>query len=287
MAKEKKKIKWGREFGDAAVTLGRNVRRVFTVIGCVILTIMIIAVLCALIVGTALAVYLSGYVDASIEKFDILASEQKQTSQIYVDTGSGELNELESQKLYASENRVWVDYDDIPQHLIDAYISIEDKRFMDHDGVDWLRTFKATLYYAMGNSSSAGGGSTLTQQLIKNLTGENDNTPQRKVKEIFEALNLEKNYSKEQILEMYLNTIYLSQGCHGVQSASYTYFGKPVKNLGLLECAAIAAITQNPSNGTRSCTRKTTSYGETRSSIICSIRARSPKPSTTPATISR
>lgn len=247
MEEKKKKIKWGKEISGAAGTLLRGLRGVLAAIGCVFLTVMIVGILCALIVGTSMAVYLSDYVDASIDQFEIMANEQKQTSQIYVDTGTGGLDELEDQKLFKNENRVWVDYADIPQHLIDAYISIEDKRFLDHNGVDWLRTFKATVYYALGNTSESGGGSTLTQQLIKNITGENDNTPQRKVKEIFEALNLEKNYSKEQILEMYLNTIYLSQGCNGVQAASYTYFGKPVKQLGLLECAAIASITQNPS----------------------------------------
>ncbi|MBQ9468438.1 MAG: transglycosylase domain-containing protein [Clostridia bacterium] len=247
MAEKKKKIRWGKEISDAGGTLVHAVRGVFAAIGCILLTVLIVGILCGLIVGTAMAVYLSDYVDASIDQFDVMAYEQKQTSQIYIDTGSGSLSELEDQKLYASENRVWVDYADIPKHLIDAYISIEDKRFLDHNGVDWLRTFKATVYYALGNSSEAGGGSTLTQQLIKNITGNKDNTPQRKVREMFEALNLEKKYSKEQILEMYLNSIYLSQGCNGVQSASYTYFGKPVKQLGLLECAAIAAITQNPS----------------------------------------
>lgn len=240
-----KKVNLVQETGEAAKFLARGIGRVFTALGSILLTVLLIGGLCALIVGTAFAVYLSGYVDSSIDEFEILASEQKRTSQIFVDDGMGNLSELEDQKLYMSENRVYVDYEDIPQNLIDAYISTEDKRFYDHNGVDWLRTIKATVYYALGNS--AGGGSTLTQQLIKNATGNNDNTPQRKIGEIFQALNLEKNYSKEQILEMYLNTIYLSQGCYGVQSASYTYFGKPVKELNLLECAAIASITQNPS----------------------------------------
>ena len=218
--------------------------------------------------GTAFAVYLSGYVDSSIDEFEILASEQKRTSQIFVDDGMGNLSELEDQKLYMSENRVYVDYEDIPQNLIDAYISTEDKRFYDHNGVDWLRTIKATVYYALGNS--AGGGSTLTQQLIKNATGNNDNTPQRKIGEIFQALNLEKNYSKEQILEMYLNTIYLSQGCYGVQSASYTYFGKSVRRL--------PPSPRILPSGTPSSIRKTTSSDETAFWRICWSREKSQKP---------
>ena len=152
-----KKVNLVQETGEAAKFFARGIGRVFTALGSILLTVLLICGLCALIVGTAFAVYLSGYVDSSIDEFEILASEQKQTSQIFVDDGTGNLSELEDQKLYMSENRVYVDYEDIPQNLIDAYISTEDKRFYDHNGVDWLRTIKATVYYALGNS--AGGGS--------------------------------------------------------------------------------------------------------------------------------
>ena len=113
--------------------------------------------------------------------------------------------EMEDQRLYGSENRLWVSYDQIPKHLCDAYIAIEDKRFESHHGVDWITTLKATFGF-LTNTDSAGG-STITQQLIKNLTGDDEVRIQRKVQEIFRALNLEKQYSKEQILEMYLNTV--------------------------------------------------------------------------------
>ena len=242
---KKKKINWPREVLDAAGFLFKGVKIVFSALLCILVTLLLIGRVCGLILGTTFAFYLSSYVDATVEEFDLLASEQKQTSQIFIDDGTGNLDELEDEKLYASENRVWVDYADIPQNLIDAYVAEEDKRFFDHNGVDWIRTAYATAQFVIGRADT--GGSTLTQQLIKNITGEDDNTPQRKIEEIFRALNLEKQYSKEQILEMYLNTIYLSQGCNGVQAASYTYFGKPVSELELIECAAIAAITQNPS----------------------------------------
>ena len=244
MAK-KRKIHWGRELLDAVGMLIRGARGLLSVLLGILVTVFLIGTICALIVGTTFALYLSSYVDSSVEEFDLLASEQKQTSQIFVDDGSGNLDELEDEKLYAKENRVWVDFDDIPQQLIDSYVAEEDKRFFDHNGVDWIRTAYATVQFVVGQADT--GGSTLTQQLIKNITGDDDNTPQRKIEEIFRALNLEKRYSKEEILEMYLNTIYLSQGCNGVQAASYTYFGKPVSELELIECAAIAAITQNPS----------------------------------------
>ena len=244
MAKNKKKINWFRELGDAFGFFFKGAKLFFSVLLCILVTVILIGTTCGLIMGTTFALYLSGYVDATVDEFDLLASEQKQTSQIFIDTGTGELDELEDEKLYGDENRVWVDYQDIPKHLINAYIAEEDKRFYDHNGVDWIRTFYATAQFAIGRADS--GGSTLTQQLIKNITGDDDNTPQRKIEEIFRALNLEKQYSKEEILEMYLNTIYLSQGCIGVQAASYKYFGKPVSELELIECAAIAAITQNP-----------------------------------------
>ena len=140
-----KKVNLVQETGEAAKFLARGIGRVFTALGSILLTVLLIGGLCALIVGTAFAVYLSGYVDSSIDEFEILASEQKRTSQIFVDDGMGNLSELEDQKLYMSENRVYVDYEDIPQNLIDAYISTEDKRFYDHNGVDWLRTIKATV----------------------------------------------------------------------------------------------------------------------------------------------
>ncbi len=148
-------------------------------------------------------------------------------------------------RLYGSENRIWVNYEEISKYLRDAFIAIEDERFESHKGVDWKRTIGAAVSLFMPSAPNFGG-STLTQQLIKNLTGDSDVTIQRKVLEILRALELERNYSKEQIIEMYLNTINLSQGCYGVSSAAYVYFDKAVKDLTLAECACIAAITNSP-----------------------------------------
>ena len=130
----------------------------------------------------------------------------------------------------------------IPQNLANAYIALEDKRFYSHNGVDWFRTLSAII-----KDRGSTGGSTITQQLIKNLTGENKRTLNRKFYEILMALNLEKNISKETVLEAYMNTVYMSHGCYGVQTASETYFGKNVQDLNLAECASLAAITQSPS----------------------------------------
>lgn len=151
----------------------------------------------------------------------------------------------ELQTLYGDENRVWVKRDQIPQDLMDAAVAIEDKRFYEHHGVDWLRTANGIMLMFTGKDIQ--GGSTLTQQLIKNLTTEDDVTVKRKIMEIFRALEFEKKYSKEDILEWYLNYIYLGQGCNGVYTASYAYFGKHVSELDLAECASLIGITNNPS----------------------------------------
>lgn len=167
------------------------------------------------------------------------------TSVIYIkDSDSGEYVQL--QQLYGEENRTWVDYAEIPKNLAYAAVAIEDKRFYEHGGVDWYRTFGAFFNMFLGMKDTFGG-STITQQLIKNLTDEKDVTVQRKVLEIFRAVEMEKNYSKDTIMEWYLNYIYLGEGCYGVYSASHAYFDKPVSELSLAECACLIGITNNPS----------------------------------------
>lgn len=163
---------------------------------------------------------------------------------MYEDKNTGKWDEL--QTIYGEENRIWVDYDQIPEGMWKAAVAIEDQRFFKHNGVDWKRTAGATANLFL-HTSSTYGGSTITQQLLKNMTGDNDGTVNRKVREIFRALEFEKKYSKEEILELYLNTIYLGQTCYGVQTAAQFYFGKDVKDLSVAECASIIAITNNPS----------------------------------------
>lgn len=187
--------------------------------------------------------YVNGDAKVNLEEYK---ENQDQTTIIYAYDANNEV--LELARLHGEQNRVWVAYREnpdesvIPQNLADAYIALEDKRFYKHSGVDWFRTASA-LVKDMGKT----GGSTLTQQLIKNLTGENKRTLNRKFYEILMALNLEKNVSKETILEAYMNTVYMSHGCYGVQTASEVYFGKNVQDLNLAECASLAAITQSPS----------------------------------------
>lgn len=175
---------------------------------------------------------------------NISSSQLQYASIIYALDEDG--NPVEYKQIHGSENRLWVDYQDIPQNLKDAFVAIEDERFYDHSGFDLPRTFKATYNYIF-NKNDSYGGSTINQQLVKNLTGENDKSAERKVIEIFRAIHMDEQLTKDQILELYLNTIYLSQGCNGVKTAAQKYFGKDVSDLTLAECASLAGITQYPS----------------------------------------
>ena len=144
-----------------------------------------------------------------------------------------------------SENRIWADLEQIPKDLQKAVVAIEDKRFYTHKGVDWHGTARAIFSTIFGGSVQ--GGSTITQQLVKNVTGDNQNTVKRKVMEIYRAQELEKRYEKDEILEAYLNEVYFGYSCYGVVTASLKYFNKDVSELSLAECASLIAITNNPS----------------------------------------
>ena len=157
----------------------------------------------------------------------------------------GEAKELKDEALFLEKSE-WKSIYDMPDNLKNAFVAIEDKRFYKHNGVDWLRTFKAVGNYIFRFGNRSFGGSTITQQLIKNLTGDNMVSPKRKLEEIFRAINLEKDLSKNEILESYLNVVYLSENCYGVGTASQLYFNKDIKELSLRECASLAAIVQNP-----------------------------------------
>lgn len=162
----------------------------------------------------------------------------------YQDKESGEW--VEYQKIFGTENRIWADYDQMPDALWQAAVAIEDERFFTHKGVDWKRTAGAVVNLFTDDKDTFGG-STITQQLLKNMTGDRKGTVNRKIREIFRALEFEKNYTKQEILELYLNNITLGKSCYGVQTAAEFYFGKDVSELSTAECASLIAITNNPS----------------------------------------
>lgn len=212
-----------------------------------LLALALTAILTASTVGIYVLSFMVSYVNGEPQvNLEEYKENQDQTTFIYAYDANNEVTEIA--RLHGEQNRIWVIYREnpdesvIPQDLANAYIALEDKRFYDHKGVDWFRTLSAVV-----KDRGKTGGSTLTQQLIKNLTGENKRTLNRKFYEILMALNLEKNVSKETVLEAYMNTVYMSHGCYGVQTASEKYFGKNVQDLNLAECASLAAITQAPS----------------------------------------
>lgn len=232
------------------IKAGKIAKRIVTGFLSVFFTIMLIGIITGTIMGVALVKYINEYIDMDYDIEDLEFDLDRTTSIYYMDFDNAERTEgrwveLEDERIHGSENRMWVSYDDIPRNLVYAYVAIEDERFFSHNGVDWKRTAGAILQVATKGSFSYGG-STITQQLIKNVTGEDDVKIQRKIQEIFRALSLEKKRDKKEILEMYLNTIYLSQGCNGVQAAANEYFGKDVSELTLSECASIAGITNAP-----------------------------------------
>ncbi|MEY8404595.1 transglycosylase domain-containing protein [Oscillospiraceae bacterium 44-34] len=161
----------------------------------------------------------------------------------YLDKETGQYKEMTT--LLNVTSSIWVDYEEMPEYLKQAAVAIEDRRFWTHPGVDWKRTAKAVLSMFTGQEIS--GGSTITQQLIKNKTGYNETTVKRKITEIVRAFRFTQNNSKQDTLEYYLNIIPLGAGCEGVGAASLEYFGKPVSELTLAECASLVGITNNPS----------------------------------------
>ena len=220
---------------------GSGEKKVGNTILKILLGIIIVIAVVGIICSSVLFVYGYSIVHGDVVfNLDDEASSQNQTSFIY---GYDDNNEpVEITRLHGEENRIWLDIDDMTPYLSKAFIATEDERFEKHHGVDWIRTIGVMVK----PTNSGQGGSTITQQLIKNLTDENDVTFVRKFNEILSALNLEKHYSKDQIMEAYLNTICLSHGCYGVKTAAETYFGKDVKDLNIAECATLAGITQFP-----------------------------------------
>lgn len=248
-AKDSKSVKRGRIIEKKNLKKSKNKKKkkkdysspkykIFRILMGILMIVGVVAVVCI----SVMSIYAYSVVHGDAV-FDLNEQKyaQSQTSFIY---GYDKNNkEVELTRLHGDENRIWVNLEDMSEYLPNAFVSIEDKRFEKHNGVDWIRT--AGVIVKPQNLGKQGG-STITQQLIKNLTDEKQVTVARKFNEILSALNLERYFEKDDILEAYLNTIYLSEGCYGVKTAAEEYFGKDVKDLNIAECACIAGITQFP-----------------------------------------
>ena len=206
-------------------------------------TVLLICVVCGFVFVGILGNYLQGDILPQAY-YNMENANLEQTSFVYYVDDGGNIQLL--QQIHTSADRQWASLDEIPEAMVNAAVAIEDKRFYEHQGVDWITTVKACANLFFGGDDKFGG-STLTQQLLKNLTGEDSVTVQRKVQEILTAQCYEKIYDKDFIMEWYLNTIYLGRGCYGVKSAAAEYFGKELRNLTVAECASLISITNNPS----------------------------------------
>ncbi len=247
-------VHWGRETLKVFGIIGKVILRLLSYVFNVLLTVLLIGLITGIIVCSVFAIYVNNYLDLEIDPNLITTVNTNSTTQIYYmdfetqedrQNRNGTLVEIEDQRLYGTENSIYASYSQFPENLVNAYIAIEDHRFRSHNGVDWWTTAQAVFNFIFDTGSA--GGSTITQQLIKNITDEDEVKVQRKVEEIFRALNLEKVKSKEEIMEGYLNIVFLGNGCDGVQSAANKYFDKDVSELSLVECASLAAIVKNPS----------------------------------------
>ena len=208
-------------------------------------TLLLIMVITTCIVGATAMIYVLAFLDKSVSDIDLTQLKLNYTTTIFA--YDSDQNMIKYETMHGTENREWVDYDEMTQYTKDAVVAVEDERFWKHHGVDWKSTTFAFANMFLGLTKSDRGGSTITQQLIKNVTQEDAHSVNRKLKEIFKALELEKKYTKPQVLEAYLNVIALGNGCNGIQTASQTYFGKNAKDLTLSESAAIVGITKYPS----------------------------------------
>ena len=207
-------------------------------------TVVLIVLVCGVVFVGTLGDYLQDDILTEAANWSINDYGMDETSFVYYVDGSSNIQQL--QQIFTTTDRQVATLDEIPQALINATVAIEDKRFYEHQGVDWITTVKACLNMFFGGDSQFGG-STVTQQLIKNVTDQKSVTVQRKVMEIFRAQVFEREYDKDTIMEEYLNRIYLGRGCYGVKSAAAEYFGKELQSLTVAECASLISITNNPS----------------------------------------
>lgn len=221
----------------------KNLGRALTIVGTTFSSMLLIVVIMMCIVVTVLTVYVLDFADTNYDA-NLRDIEMKYTSFVYGYDADG--NEVELKRLAADENRVWVNYEDISPHLIDAVVAVEDKRFYEHKGVDWRRTVYALAADVLSLDAAGQGGSTITQQLIKNITGDKEQKWDRKLREIFRALSLEEKYTKIDILESYLNHIWWGGMIYGIGAASAYYFDKEPSELTVAESAILAGMIRSP-----------------------------------------
>ena len=234
------------------------VKRTFKIIGTLLLSVFLVVIITGSIFATVLTIYVLNFADTTttVSLDRIADGNVTRFLSKNPDYNKNDKDSKEYDLYYAMKNEsqhfVWVDLEDIPQCVQDAFVYTEDERFYSHDGVDFKRTFAAIVRTLMGNMQ---GGSTITQQTIKQLTKDDArsgfDSVERKIREIFRAINVEKTYTKEDILQSYLNVVPMTTQQYdiiGVQAAANFYFGKDVKDLDLAEAACLAGMNNAPAD---------------------------------------
>ena len=223
------------------------IKKTLVVIGSVILSLILIVVISVSIIAAALTVYIMQFRENTPIDIDLDSLDLAYTTFIYANDKDG--NEVELTSISRAADRIPVSLDKVSKYVQDAFVYVEDEQFYEHAGVNWFRTFSALVNEMLDGALFGGrrfGGSTITQQLIKNVTQDDSQTWDRKLREVFRAYDLEKYRSKEEILEAYLNCVGFGGATSGIQAASLKYFGKDVSELDLAEGACLAAIPKSP-----------------------------------------
>lgn len=239
---EKKKKKPKYKLPKERITVGKVILKTLGIIGTTLSAMILVVIIAMCIVVTGLALYVTQFAESD---FDISLEDAELNSSTFLYGYDSQGKEVQIKQLSTDENRVLITLDQLPQHVIDAFISAEDARFLDHDGVDWKRTVAVTV--RMFVSGGTEGGSTITQQLVRNITGDKEVSIGRKLREVFRALELEKKYTKKEILESYLNRIGFGGTSYGIASASISYFDKTPDKLTVAESAVLAGLIRSPS----------------------------------------
>ncbi|MCC8069377.1 MAG: transglycosylase domain-containing protein [Ruminococcus sp.] len=224
-------------------------KKLLALVGTTLVSIFLILVITGTVCVVAFVIYVLSFMDTTT---DVNLTEYEMSYASYIYTVDSDGNEDLVYKVKASdgEQRIPITIDQIPQDVRNAFVYTEDERFYAHDGVDLKRTLGAFVNIFTNIYGSEQGGSTITQQLIKNITGDNETSSERKIREIFRAMQLEKKYPKDTILESYLNCIYFGRvdnnNLNGIEAASIAYFGKSTSELSIVEAACLAAIPKDP-----------------------------------------
>ncbi len=221
----------------------RIIKKIFSIILVCFLSFFLLFAITGTICGIAATAYVVNYMQeqtsVSIQELTTSFS-----TNIFERDANGEY--INVYNVNQSIQRIPIELKDVPQHVRDAFVYGEDERFYLHEGVDYKRTAAAVANMILKFWNTEQGGSTITQQLVKNLTGDNETSPQRKIREVYRAMQLEKSYTKDEILETYINYIGFGGAANGVEMAARKYFGKTVSELSIAEGACLAAIPQSP-----------------------------------------